>query len=957
MGGGQWSTMRIPRFFTKTSKTGYSLPRRVGVPLLALVTLLGISATPVQADIPTNSSVISIEGHGWGHGVGMSQYGAYSRALSVEEGGGGQTAEQILSFYYPGTTLSVVETLNDLSVHIFSGEGATFTTSGPVDLINASGNVFANIPAATVLSVTRSTDIISISTPDNIDHCIENAQPENIQHCANGPISIDLVEGEPVHTAVIGQFTNVGTSGNSYQWGRLVIRERDLEGDGIFLTLENLSMEKYLYGLAEVPPSWPAAALESQAIAGRSYALARINSRRSNENWDLPWDLYSTINDQYYIGYSHESSSNASNWVAGVDATANKVLLNGTSPISAYYSSSNGGHSESGAYVFCTAANHPCPDIPYLPAQIDTFDGLANPYSSWERNYTGEEIANWLASSSVGSVGAIIGIYVSNGFGASGRTDQANVTIVGSARTAVTKGDNFMAIINGGVIDQGGGYGDQILSTLYSIEGMFGIGNQIDQDTPGFLSAGWIGAESGDRFGSVTDTGDFDGDGRMDLLVGAPEESVGSIADAGLVHVIYGSGGWSNNDGFYQNTSGWPDASESGDRFGSALTTGDFNNDGYDDMVVGVPGEDLGSSSQLIDAGIITVAYGSASGLTSPVNMHQYSPGVGTNSESGDLFGASLASGDINGDGYDDVIVGVPGEGISKRDRAGAVHVIYGSASGLTGVDSDLLHQDARGVKSRAEVDDAFGEAVEAADINGDGYDDVIVGVPGEGVGWGARAQSNAGAVHVIYGSASGASGTGSQWFYQNSPGWPGRSETNDRFGSSIAVSDIDGDGIGDLVVGVPGEKLGSHTEAGQVQIRYNPGGWSQTPASVQTLYQNLAGVQNKVETGDRFGAHLEMADVTGDSNVDLIVGVPGESIATRPDAGAVAIFKSVGGQITTAEDQLFYANQSIFTGDSEANAEFGAWFSVLNGNLIIGSPGRTVSGLANAGAFYYLDL
>ena len=99
------------------------------------------------------------------------------------------------------------------------------------------------------------------------------------------------------------------------------------------------------------------------------------------------------------------------------------------------------------------------------------------------------------------------------------------------------------------------------------------------------------------------------------------------------------------------------------------------------------------------------------------------------------------------------------------------------------------------------------------------------------------------------------------------------------------------------------------------------------------------------------------MADVTGDSNVDLIVGVPGESIATRPDAGAVAIFKSVGGRITTAEDQLFYANQNIFTGDSEANAEFGAWFSVLNGNLIIGSPGRTVSGLANAGAFYYLDL
>ena len=116
MGGGQWSTMPIPRFFTKTSETVYSLSRCVGVPILAVVTLLGITATPVQADIPSNSSVISIEGHGWGHGVGMSQYGAYSRALSVEEGGGGQTAEQILSFYYPGRPLSVVEALNDISV-------------------------------------------------------------------------------------------------------------------------------------------------------------------------------------------------------------------------------------------------------------------------------------------------------------------------------------------------------------------------------------------------------------------------------------------------------------------------------------------------------------------------------------------------------------------------------------------------------------------------------------------------------------------------------------------------------------------------------------------------------------------------------------------------------------------------------------------------------------------------
>ena len=73
--------------------------------------------------------------------------------------------------------------------------------------------------------------------------------------------------------------------------------------------------------------------------------------------------------------------------------------------------------------------------------------------------------------------------------------------------------------------------------------------------------------------------------------------------------------------------------------------------------------------------------------------MHQYSPGIGTHSEVGDLFGAALDSGDINGDGYDDLVVGVPGEGIARRSRAGAIHVLYGSASGLSGIGSNLFHQ------------------------------------------------------------------------------------------------------------------------------------------------------------------------------------------------------------------------------------------------------------------------
>ena len=264
------------------------------------------------------------------------------------------------------------------------------------------------------------------------------------------------------------------------------------------------------------------------------------------------------------------------------------------------------------------------------------------------------------------------------------------------------------AIVNGGVINQGGGYGDQILSTLYSIEGMYGIGNQIDQDTPGFLSAGWIGAESGDRFGSVTDTGDFDGDGRMDLLVGVPEESVGSIGDAGLVHVIYGSGGWSNNAGFYQNTSGWPEASESGDRFGSALTTGDFNNDGYIDIVVGTPDETVGPAQK---SGSITVLNGSVLGPIgrNSFTLNQTSPGINGVSENADLWADSLAALDLNGDGHTDLAVSSMTESIGTHFDTGAVTFIWGTKEGISQEQSLTITQDSPNVPSQNKSNDYWG--------------------------------------------------------------------------------------------------------------------------------------------------------------------------------------------------------------------------------------------------------
>ena len=245
---------------------------------------------------------------------------------------------------------------------------------------------------------------------------------------------------------------------------------------------------------------------------------------------------------------------------------------------------------------------------------------------------------------------------------------------------------------------------------------------------------------------------------------GSPGEGVGSLSKAGLIHVVFGgSGGWSNTQNIYQGNDSWPGYAEAGDEFGAALAAGDFDNDGFDDLVVGVPGESIGSRN---NAGLVMVTYGSSNGLENPENIYQNTPGVKGGSEPGDLFGSSLATGDINGDGYDDLVVGVPGEGIGSRDDAGAINILYGSASGITADNDQFFSQNSPGIRGGSEPGDLFGYAVDVFDIDADGYDDVIIGVPGEGIG----SRNNAGLVHILYGSASGASGDNDGLFHQTVP-------------------------------------------------------------------------------------------------------------------------------------------------------------------------------------------
>ncbi len=931
--------------------------------LFIIVTLISLVNSSLSPALANSNDTITIEGGGWGHGVGMSQYGAYGRALPTSQGGGGQTASEILSFYYPTATLQQdINVPDDLRVHIFSGLGATLQTSGPIDIKDSSGTTFATLTSADTLTVEYGINEFIILDSNGTNLCIDSSGEITTNHCEQEPISIELNENEPIQTDVISQFTNIGTSGNSYRWGTLTFRKRTFAGGGIYVLLENLPMDKYLYGLAEVPASWPDAALESQAIAGRTYAYQRVISRRANASWTVPWDVYSTVNDQHYTGYSNEIGAYAQNWQAAVDTTSQNVLLKNQSPITTYYTSSNGGATGAGSYVFCTAANYPCSDISYLPAQEDPFDHIGNPYASWTRTYTKAEIGRWIASSSLGSVGNVTGLTISGAKDPYRRTDHANITIYGTSGTVTAKGDSFMSIINNGLSSEGRGKSDQILSTFYFFPNFALSDNRVHQNYAGLMPAGWTGSEYADGFGETIVAGDFNGDHSSDFVAGVPKENIGSVGDAGLIHVVYGgNGGIQVNDSIYQGEGGWPGTPETGDQFGAAMASGDFNGDGFDDLIVGSPGDEI---SGFKGAGMVTIAYGSATGLGNQQIFHQNSAGVAGSALSNERFGAAVASGDLNADGYDDVVIGVPGEfrcwpHIRVCGPVGAIQLLYGSANGITAEGNEYITQRTNGIEGAVNVGEEFGASVATGDLDGDGYDDVVVGVPGEYRCWPhIRVCGPVGAIQLLYGSENGIRSDNDQYFGQRSNGVTAHPNVGDRFGASVSTGDINGDGYDDVVLGIPGDyRCWPHIRVcgpvGAIMILY---GSENGTTAVNDNYwgQRSNGVPGYVGVGDEFGAVVTTGDLNEDGYDDVIIGVPGETISSRNDAGAVQIlYGSAAGSITDGAEML-YVSQSAFTGTSQTNARFGSAITAIGNDLIIGAPGDTVSGITAAGSIYH---
>lgn len=415
--------------------------------------------------------------------------------------------------------------------------------------------------------------------------------------------------------------------------------------------------------------------------------------------------------------------------------------------------------------------------------------------------------------------------------------------------------------------------------------------------------------------------GDFNGDGYDDLAIGVPSEDVISngkfLPDAGIVHVVYGSPNRLDvvhSEVWHQDRAGILGVMEAYDYFGKNLAVGDFNNDGFDDLAIGVPHEDLGTAH---DAGVVQVLYGARNGLSDWDQVyHQDVTAIIGAVEDLDRFGFSIAVGDFNGDNYDDLSVGIPHEDLGSIRDAGMVQEIFGSYRGLSNR-NQAWHQDQPGIAGMAERDDQFGLALTTGDFNRDGRDDLAVGVPFENLG----PLPDAGVVQVLYGNTIGLTAYRNLMLSQNTTAVSGIAEHTDLFGAALAAGDFNGDGRDDLVVGIPQEDVfgtsNYREDQGAIQVFYsNANGVS---AIDRVWHQSTTLVAGTAEAGDEFGSVLAVARLDNDTYDDLVIGIPAESfnprgVLTGEEGALQVVFGSATG-LNFRRDQIWHANSPRITG------------------------------------------
>jgi SpoIID/LytB domain protein len=351
------------------------MSRKSLIALAISIAVSPITFLPNAANAETVPATFAFQGSGYGHGVGMSQIGARAKALA------GESATAILQYYYTGT---IVETVTDTQIlrinlgnlltyaklrsdskgaelQLFSGDLGETQTAAPL----------LTFPSKTSLNLNLSDGLIAISTT-------RGSTTKAITTGSSFTLRWSGTRYQSGLPTVISLTTNGATK--KYRHGQIslkVIRDKTL-GKRLAIINSVRLQDEYLWGIGEVPSSWPTQALEAQAIASRTYAYAKSTKIRSA----CDCHLYATISDQTFAGYSKESEPRFGEiWKAAVNRTTGSIITYEGRPITAYFSSSSGGTTETSEHAWGTAT-------PYTVSVADSasVDVALNPrFASWTR--------------------------------------------------------------------------------------------------------------------------------------------------------------------------------------------------------------------------------------------------------------------------------------------------------------------------------------------------------------------------------------------------------------------------------------------------------------------------------------------------------------------------------------------------------------------------------------------